>query len=148
MFNIYNIFAGWMAISFGERKEYYEGYTAPDEDMFHLSYLDYVKEDLDYLFNLSNHELKEREFDLEGEDIRISTSLKNDSIHILVEYLYLDEGEEKKYEYDFPYIDFLQSYTEEMIPNEENYKKNFAYHEPDFEWNTDDWKQILEKIKK
>ena len=146
MFNVYGIFAGWMAISFGERKEYYEGYTAPNDDVVHLSYLDFVKEELDNLFNLSNEKSqKEYTFDLEGDDLQVITSYKDDKIKIKMKYLYSDRGE---YSYEFDYITFIRNYVEEMIPLEKDYKIYFAYHEPDFEWNTDDWKQILEKIKK
>lgn len=145
MFNVYNIFAGWMAISFGERKEYYEGYAAPNNDVVHLSYLDFVKEELDNLFNLSNEKpQKEYIFDLEGDDLQVTTSYENNKIKIKMKYLCSDKGE---YSYEFDYITFIKNYIEEMTPLEENYKKDFSYHEPDAEWNTEDWKQLLEKIK-
>ena len=69
MFNIYSIYAGWMTVSFGERKD--EGYTFTDKngEVFHFSYLDDVKEQLDNLFNLDYDDTsnkKDEEFDLEG----------------------------------------------------------------------------------
>lgn len=145
MFNVYSIFAGWMAISFGERKEFYEGYTAPNNDVVHLSYIDSVKKELDSLFNLSNEKLqKEYTFDLEGDDLQITTLYKDNRIKIKMKYLYSDKGE---YSYEFDYITFIKDYVEEMTPLEKMYKKYFAYHESDMEWNTEDWKQLLEKIK-
>lgn len=146
MFNIYSIYAGWMTVSFGERKNNY-CFTHRNNEVVSLSYLDYVKQDLDYLFNLKDGETKNREFDLEGEFIRITTTRRDEGITIKMEYLYLPVGEEKIYEYNFPYQEFLKSYVDEMESQKESYIKDFAYNEENFEWNTNDWEEIVKKIK-
>ena len=146
MFNIYSIYAGWMTVSFGERKNNY-CFTHRNNEVVSLSYLDYVKQDLDYLFNLKDGETKNREFDLEGEFIRITTTRRDEGITIKMKYLYLPVGKEKTYEYNFPYQEFLKSYVDEMESQKESYIKDFAYHEENFEWNTNDWEEIVKKIK-
>ena len=90
MFNIYSIFAGWFQMSFGERQEY-PAWTAPNTEIFSLSYLDAVKEELDNLFHLKHNQNKEYEFDLEGEDLLIETKRIYDQIIIKCTYIHRKE---------------------------------------------------------
>lgn len=148
MFNIYFIQAGWMPISFGERKLDTIGYTggAP-RDVAYLSYIEYAKDELDNLFDLSVDEEKSYEFDLEGDDLKISTKLNGSMIDIHFEYVYSDELP-KAYDYSFPYIDFLKEYVEEFTANKDTYIKDFHYDERDYKWENDNWDNILTKIQK
>ena len=148
MFHVYSIFAGWMSISFGDDK-IFTGVDSEDREIFHLSYLDQVKEDLDCLFNLSytdDKETKEKVFDLEGEELLIKTYLYGDIIHIFCSYLSSEEL--KDYHYVFDYKEFIKDYVSIMTPLEKSYMKDFAYNEEDFIWETNDWKELKNKIKK
>ena len=155
MFNIYSIFAGWMPISFGERKvdtidmhpDAPIDPAATGRDIFWLSYINYVKDDLDNIFNLDIGEKKKCEFDLEGEDIEINTELTSDGkeIKISIQYLYVDEPE--SFEYVFDYKEFLKDYVEEFEANKKAFIKDFHYDEKYKNWNNIDWKNIKEKIK-
>lgn len=146
MFNIYFIQAGWMPISFGKRKLDTVGYTtAESREVAYLSYIDYAKDELDNLFNLSEGMEKSYEFDLEGEDLKISTKLTSSTINIHLEYIYTDILP-KEYNYSFPYIDFLKEYVEEFTYNRDTYIKDFHYDERDYKWENDNWNEILTKI--
>lgn len=136
MFNIKGIFAGWMDITFGEKSE----------KVFSFSYIEDVKEMLDNLFNLEYGKVNEKteEFDLEGADLMIHTHLYGDDIHIFCSVL----GDKKEdYHYIFNYKGFLKCYFQEMSDHKGNYIRDFAYHELDFIWKTDDWKEIEQKLK-
>lgn len=136
MFTIKNIFAGWMDVQFGNS----------DEKIISFSYIEDVKEKLDILFNLdyAGHMERTEEFDLEGEDLVIHTHLYGDKIHIFCSIL----GEEKEdYHYIFNYAAFLKEYYREMSIHKKIYISDFAYHELDFIWATDNWKKIEQKIK-
>ena len=87
MFNIYDISAGWMDISFGERKTE----DSDTSDVFSLSYIDDVKDEFDNLFNLKGDETKKYEFDLEGTVLEVETSLDNDYIVISCDHKYSDD---------------------------------------------------------
>ena len=146
MFNIYFIQAGWMPVSFGERKLDTVGYTLADSrEVIYFSYIDYVKDEFDNLFNLSDNQEKSYEFDLEGDVIKISTKLNGSNIDIHCEYLYSNE-EPKAFDYSFPYADFLKDYVEEFSDNKKTYLKDFHYDEPDFSWENENWNEILTKI--
>lgn len=146
MFNVYSIFAGWMAISFGEGRDY-EGMHSRDEQIFYLSYIDSVKEDLDELFNLSyvdDKRTKEKLFDLEGEELLVKTYLYGSQLHIFCSYISRDVP--KDYHYMFDYKDFIKDYIEIMSSLKKVYKTNFAYHDEMFEWETKDWEEIKAKL--
>ena len=148
MFNIYSIYAGWMTVSFGERKDEGYSYTDKNGEVFHFSYLDDVKEQLDNLFNLDYSDVKNKkdeEFDLEGEDVWIHTALWGDKIHIFCSYMYVDEP--RDFHYIFDYKDFLKEYVETMKEYKEQYLKDFSYHESYYNWDNRNWEEIIEKIK-
>lgn len=147
MFNIYFIQAGWMPISFGERKSDTIGYVGTNSrEVAYLSYIDYAKDELDNLFNLKQGQEKKYEFDLEGDDLEISTKLDQEQIKIHFEYVYSKEEEPYKFDYSFPYIDFLKDYVDEFSANKETYIKDFHYDERDYSWENENWNEILTKI--
>ena len=112
MFNIYSIFAGWISVSFGERKDNDYSYTGENGEIISFSYLDDVKEMLDNLFDLKEGQRKTKEFDLEGDVIDIYTILNNDTIYIICNYKYTENQEQ--YSYSFSYRNFLKEYVATM----------------------------------
>ena len=147
MFNIYYCFAGWMPISFGEKKVV-PSYTEHNvRDLFFLSYIDDVKGELDNLFDFSKGQFpiyKEYEFDLEGENLKITTNVdmfkNNPNIKIKCEYIYSEE--EEVYTYEFNYKEFLNNYIAEWKSHIEEYKKDFVYDEPDYDVYGEHWGNI------
>lgn len=126
MFNIYSIFAGWFQMSFGER-QLYPGWTAPDNEIFGLSYLDRVKEELDNLFHLKHNQYKKYQFDLEGEDLLIETRRVYDQI--IIKCTYIHREEKTSYMYKCLYDRFLGDYIREIEEHKQEYLKEFAYHD-------------------
>lgn len=126
MFNIYSIFAGWFQMSFGERQEY-PAWTAPNTEIFSLSYLDAVKEELDNLFHLKHNQNKEYEFDLEGEDLLIETKRIYDQI--IIKCTYIHRKEKTSYMYKCLYDRFIGDYIKEMEEHKQEYIKDFSYHD-------------------
>ena len=145
MFNIYSIFAGWISVSFGERKNDDYSYTGKNGEVISFSYLDDVKEMLDNLFDLKEGQRKTKEFDLEGDVIDIYTILNNDTIYIICNYKYTENQEQ--YSYSFSYRNFLKEYVATMQEHKELYLREFAYHEEDYRWDNKHWNNIIQKIK-
>lgn len=145
MFNIYDIFSGWITISFGKHKSDID-HIPKDREVFCMSYIDDVKTIFDNLFIL-NEENKEKsfQFDLEGEDLTINTKLYEDKIFIECIYDYTIPTE--KYIYTFTYKDFLKDYYEKMSSVKDLYIKEFAYIEENFKWENSNWKNIHKIIK-
>lgn len=144
MFNIYSIFAGWISVSFGERKDEDYSYTGKNGEIISFSYLDDVKEMLDNLFDLKEGQRKTKEFDLEGDVIDIYTRLNNNTIYIMCNYKYIDNQEQ--YSYSFPYKNFLKEYVTTMQEYKELYLQDFAYHEENYKWDNKYWDNIVQKI--
>lgn len=144
MFNIYSIFAGWISVSFGERKDENYSYTGKNGEIISFSYLDDVKEMLDNLFDLKEGQRKTKEFDLEGDVIDIYTRLNNNTIYIMCNYKYIDNQEQ--YSYSFPYKNFLKEYVTTMQGYKELYLQDFAYHEENYKWDNKYWDNIVQKI--
>lgn len=144
MFNIYSIFAGWVSVFFGERKDENYSYTGKNGEIISFSYLDDVKEMLDNLFDLKEGQRKTKEFDLEGDVIDIYTRLNNNTIYIMCNYKYIDNQEQ--YSYSFPYKNFLKEYVTTMQEYKELYLQDFAYHEENYKWDNKYWDNIVQKI--
>lgn len=144
MFNIYYVYAGWMPISFGKRKDYPEYTYSKQDDTFFLSYLDYAKDELDNLFNLNEGNKKSYTFDLEGDELLLETNLIGDTLNIAGKYLYNDDLE--KYNYSFDYKTFLVEYIQEWNEYKNEYEKNFAYDFEDYKWENDNWISLVNKI--
>lgn len=145
MFNIYSIFAGWISVSFGERKDNDYSCTGKNGEIISFSYLDDVKEMLDNLFDLEEGQRKVKEFDLEGDVIDIYTRLNNGTIYIICNYKYTENQEQ--YSYNFPYKNFLEEYVATMREYKDLYLREFAYHEEGYEWDNKYWNNIVRKIK-
>lgn len=141
MFNIYDISAGWMDISFGERKTE----DSDTSDVFSLSYIDDVKDEFDNLFNLKGDETKKYEFDLEGTVLEVETSLDNDYIVISCDHKYSDD-KPSVYKYFFKYEDFIRSYVKEIETYKKDYIKNFVYGDDEKgAWNNKDYIELQKK---
>lgn len=146
MFNIYFIQAGWMPISFGERKLDTIGFVGTkSKEVIYTSYIEYVKDELDELFNLDrDNRTKECELDCEGDTILLTTKLVGDNIDIKVKYKYVHKP--VKFHYTFNYVEFLKEYINEFEQNKESYLKDFHYDERYATWDNDNYKVIKTKV--
>jgi len=133
-FEIKNIFAGWFDFAI-HGVQYEHG----------LSYLDWVKDEFDDLFNLEHEEQKHHEFDLESEGILLVMTYRHyDYIFIFLTDLYKENNHVFKHKYK----PFIKSYVKEMEAHRDEYCRDFMYHDSDFRWDNENWEKLKDRLSK
>ena len=136
MFGIDSIFAGWFYFNIDEL-----------ENNYSLSYLDCVKEELDDLFNLDIQEGKYKVFDMESfGDLWVTAYRQYDTLNLVFTKIHAEEEISQLYRLD--YDKFVKSYIESMEQYKDVYIKEFAYHQDDFVWDTEEYQQLKAKLSK
>ena len=127
MINIHNIYAGWFIFSFD------------NENIWNISYLSDVKDDLDYVFNIQEETTKFVILEMESlGELLIQTFRQYDNIFINVIELDSDPMVYKSYKFD--YTSFITDYINVMESNRYEYQNNFIDNELcDFIWDNDDY---------
>lgn len=145
-FEINSIFSGWLNFTISNK--------SGSKFVTHsLSYLDWAKSNLDFVFNLElNGSRKYSRFDLEGSELIIKAwrHVINSLDTITLEIVLNDEIECLFY---FSYKNFIQSYVRQMKKWEKQYRESFMYENFDSYdedtnecWETENWEEICRRV--
>lgn len=129
LFKIHNILAGWFDFSFGDSEEVYP-----------ISYLSDVKNELDRLFSVPFCKAYVTRLDMEAKgDLLIMSFRDSDFIYISV--ISTDSSEYHSV-FKFNYQDFIKCYIDEMESHKELYLREFDYHEDLCSWDSHEYRLI------
>lgn len=128
LFKIHSINHGWLTFSVGD-----VSYT--------ISYLSDFKEEMDYVFNLSNGQAKYIVLDMEDMGYLYVETFREGLFIYITLFGQLDTVK-SSWVYCYEYKKFLASYREQIEKSKEWYFEKFAEDKENVEWDNEDYKQI------